>query len=140
MGYKYKPNKSVAKRFRVSGTGKLKRGGGKRSHLQSSRSAKTRRQLRKPDVLHEGHARNMRLMMGISGKRPNKLIHDRKLAAAIEAKEPSNRLAGKDIKSKSAPRKPAAKAAPVAAVATTPAPKAATKAAAKPATKPAAKK
>jgi large subunit ribosomal protein L35 len=105
MGYKFKPNKSVAKRFKVTGTGKLKRGSGKRSHLQSARDAKTRRQLRKPEVLHEGHARNMRLMMGISGKRPNQIAHDRKLDA--EAMAEAGVEAPAAVK---APAKPAAKA------------------------------
>jgi large subunit ribosomal protein L35 len=71
MAYKFKPNKSVKKRFRVSATGKLKRGHSLTSHLRSARTAKKKRELRRPEILFEGHARNMRQMMGISGKRPN---------------------------------------------------------------------
>jgi large subunit ribosomal protein L35 len=71
MAYKFKPNKSVKKRFRVSATGKLKRGHSLTSHLRSARTAKKKRELRRPEVLFEGHARNMRKLMGISGKRPN---------------------------------------------------------------------
>lgn len=81
MAYKYKPSKSAAKRFRVSKTGKLKAGHGFRSHLMSSRPAKRRRKLRKPQLLHEGHARNMRLFMGVSAKKPNRTAHERQLAA-----------------------------------------------------------
>ena len=82
MGYKYKPSKSVAKRFKVTKTGKVKAHHGFTSHLMSSRSAKRRRRLRKPEILHEGHARNMRLFMGVSGKHPNQVAHERQLAAA----------------------------------------------------------
>ena len=38
MAYKFKPRKSVTKRFRVSGTGKLKHIRSKRRHLLSGRS------------------------------------------------------------------------------------------------------
>jgi large subunit ribosomal protein L35 len=86
MGYKYKPSKAVAKRFKVSKTGKLKRHHSKTSHLMSSRPAKKRRHLRRPEVLFEGHAKNMREFMGIKGLRPAKIAHDRKLAAAAKAK------------------------------------------------------
>jgi large subunit ribosomal protein L35 len=71
MAYKFKPNKAVAKRFRVTATGKLKRGHSLTSHLRSARTSKKKRELRRPEILFEGHARNMRDMMGISGKRPN---------------------------------------------------------------------
>lgn len=70
MAYKFKPNKAVAKRFRVTATGKLKRGHSLTSHLRSARTAKKKRELRRPEILFEGHARNMRKLMGISGKRP----------------------------------------------------------------------
>ncbi|HEX4793601.1 MAG TPA: 50S ribosomal protein L35 [Humisphaera sp.] len=81
MGYKYKPNKSVAKRFKVTKTGKVKHHHSFTSHLMSARPAKRRRKLRHAAVLHEGHARNMRLFMGVSKLKPNKIAHDRALAA-----------------------------------------------------------
>jgi large subunit ribosomal protein L35 len=89
MGYKFKPRKSVAKRFRVSKTGKVKRHHSFTSHLMSSRSANKRRKLRGTEILFEGHARNMRKLMGISGTRPNKIAHERALKAAkqVEAAE-----------------------------------------------------
>jgi len=71
MAYKFKPNKAVAKRFRVTATGKLKRGHSLTSHLRSARTAKKKRELRRPEILFEGHARNMRKLMGIGGKHPN---------------------------------------------------------------------
>jgi large subunit ribosomal protein L35 len=85
MGYKYKPSKAVAKRFKVSKTGKLKRHHSKTSHLMSSRPAKKRRHLRRPEVLFEGHAKNMREFMGLSKLKPAKIKHDRALAAAAAA-------------------------------------------------------
>lgn len=86
MGYKFKPNKSVAKRFRVTGTGKLKRSKGFHSHLMSARDAKQRRGLHRDDVLHEGHARNMRDMMGIKKLKPAKVTHNRKAREVAEKK------------------------------------------------------
>ena len=86
MGYKFKPNKSVAKRFRVSKTGKVKRHHSFTSHLMSSRSANKRRKLREPEILFEGHARNMRSLMGVSGVRPNQIADKRRLKKAAAAK------------------------------------------------------
>ena len=85
MGYKYKPSKSVAKRFKITKTGKVKAHHGFTSHLMSSRPAKTRRKLRKPQLLHEGHARNMRRFVGLSARKPNQIAHERQLAAAAAA-------------------------------------------------------
>jgi large subunit ribosomal protein L35 len=87
MAYKFKPNKSVAKRLRVTKTGKLKRNHSLTSHLRSGRSAALERRLRRPAILFEGHSRNMRKLMGVSGKHPGKIKHERDLAAAEKAKE-----------------------------------------------------
>lgn len=91
MGYKFKPNKSVAKRFRVTGTGKLKRGKGFHSHLMSARDAKKRRDLHRDAILFEGHARNMREMMGLRKLKPAKVAHERRIRAmkAARAGKPS---------------------------------------------------
>jgi large subunit ribosomal protein L35 len=48
---KQKTNKSVAKRFRVTGTGKLKRNQSNKRHLLSGRTSKRKRQLRQPEIL-----------------------------------------------------------------------------------------
>lgn len=87
MGYKYKPNKSVAKRFKVTGTGKLKRRHTLSTHLRSARDAKKKRHLGRPAILAEGHARNMREMMGLRGVRPNQVRHERELAAREKTTE-----------------------------------------------------
>ena len=85
MGYKYKPSKSVAKRFKVTKTGKVKAHHGFTSHLMSARPASKRRKLRKPQLLHEGHARNMRRFMGLSKLKPGKTAHERALAEKAPA-------------------------------------------------------
>ena len=83
MAYKYKPNKSVAKRFTVTGTGKLKRRHTLSTHLRSARDGNKKRHLGRPAILNEGHARNMRDMLGITGNRPNETKHVRALKAAV---------------------------------------------------------
>jgi len=87
MSYKFKPNKSVAKRLRLTATGKLKRHHGFTSHLMSSRPSSRRRKLRRPAILFEGHARNMRKLMGVEGIRPSKIRHERELAATAKKAE-----------------------------------------------------
>jgi large subunit ribosomal protein L35 len=86
MAYKYKPNKAVKKRFKITKTGKLKGHHGFTSHLMSSRSGNKRRGLRKAEVLFEGHAQNMRKLMGVSKLKPSKVIHERALAAKAAEK------------------------------------------------------
>ena len=84
MAYKYKPNKGMKKRLRVSGTGKVKHNHSFTSHLRSSRSSKRIRKLRRASVLFEGHAKNMREFMGMKGIRQNQI--------RIHVSEPSNSL------------------------------------------------
>ena len=86
MGYKYKPNKAVAKRFKVTKTGKVKRHHAYTSHLMSARSANTRRKLRRSAIMHEGLARNMRALMGLSKLKPAQVEHERALAEKLAAK------------------------------------------------------
>jgi large subunit ribosomal protein L35 len=77
MAYKLKPNKSMLSRFKVTKTGKLKRHHAKTSHLLSARSPKTKRQLGRPAIVHEGIARNIRRAMGYGGLHPGKVVHER---------------------------------------------------------------
>jgi large subunit ribosomal protein L35 len=70
MGYKLKTNKSVKSRFKVTATGKLKRHHAKTSHLMSARSAKKRRQLGRPAIVSETHARRLRRLLGKHGLHP----------------------------------------------------------------------
>ncbi len=97
MAYKFKPNKSVLKRFRATKTGKLKRHHSLTSHLRSARSPALKRRLRRPAILFEGHARNMRKLMGIGGTHPGKIRHDKELAA-LEAKKATEKEASPKTK------------------------------------------
>lgn len=108
MSYKTKPNKSIAKRFKVTKTGKLKRHHAYTSHLMSARSANKRRKLRKAAVFSETHAKNMRRLIGVSKLKPRKIAHERALAAAKAAKAATT--GEKTIaETKTAEKKPAAK-------------------------------
>lgn len=81
MGYKLKPNKAVLKRFKVTKTGKLKRGHSLTSHLMSGRSAKKKRKLGRPALVAEGLAKNMRRLIGAGHLHPKKTEHERALIA-----------------------------------------------------------
>ena len=91
MGYKFKPCKAVAKRFKVTKTGKVKGHHGFTSHLMSARPANQRRRNRKPQLIAEGHARNLRRYLGLSKLKPNQIAHERALAdkARAEAETPA---------------------------------------------------
>jgi large subunit ribosomal protein L35 len=83
MAYKLKPHKGMAKRFKVSATGKVKHRHEKSTHLRSGRSAKLKRHLGRPGVLAEGMARNVRRYLGLKKLKPLQVEHER----ALEAKE-----------------------------------------------------
>ena len=80
-----KPNKAVAKRFKVTKTGKLKRHHGFTSHLMSARSANRRRRLRKSEIVPESHGRRLRKLMGIH-KSPGKVAAAKRLRAKKKEK------------------------------------------------------
>jgi large subunit ribosomal protein L35 len=83
----YKSHKSLSKRFKVTGTGKIKRRSGKLSHLRSGRSGNLKRRLGRPFLMHEGHAKNLRRYLGLSKLKPAKIAHERALAEKDAAKE-----------------------------------------------------
>ncbi len=62
---KVKTNKSVKKRIKVTGTGKLVRRSSKLRHLLSGRTSKQKRRLRRPTVLAAGDRKRMRVLLGI---------------------------------------------------------------------------
>jgi large subunit ribosomal protein L35 len=86
MSYKLKPNKSMMSRFKVSKTGKVKRHHAYRSHLLSGRNPAQKRRLRRPGILCETLAGNMRRFMCVSHLNPKKVAHERRVAAAAAAK------------------------------------------------------
>jgi large subunit ribosomal protein L35 len=61
---KMKTNKSVAKRFKVTGSGKVKRGHAFMSHILTKKTAKRKRKLRKSTIAAPGDAKRMKRMLG----------------------------------------------------------------------------
>ncbi len=62
---KMKTNKAVAKRVKVTGKGKLKRGRPMGSHLKSRKNAKRIRALRKSRDVSKGFTKHAKRMLGI---------------------------------------------------------------------------
>lgn len=60
---KLKTNRSVAKRFKVTGSGKLKRYKANKSHILTKKTTKRKRHLRKSIVTANGVIENMKRMM-----------------------------------------------------------------------------
>ncbi len=56
---KIKTNRSAAKRFKLTGTGKLKRSKAFKRHILTKKSAKTKRNLRKPAMTDSTNIKNM---------------------------------------------------------------------------------
>ena len=66
MGKGFKTKKSVMKRFKVTGTGKLKiRKQASRSHLLAHKSSKRKRQLKRQPIYQSANAYKMKRMMGV---------------------------------------------------------------------------
>ena len=57
---KIKTNRSAAKRFKVTGTGKLKRNKAYKRHILTKKSAKTKRNLRQAVMTDETNVKNMK--------------------------------------------------------------------------------
>ena len=62
---KQKTCKSVAKRFKVTGKGKLKRHKAGRRHLMSSKSSRQRRRLRGAVMTASTHDKRLKISMGM---------------------------------------------------------------------------
>jgi large subunit ribosomal protein L35 len=60
---KMKTNKAVAKRFKVTGKGKVKRGQAFKSHILTKKSAKRKRNLRKAVVAASGDSKRVKRML-----------------------------------------------------------------------------
>jgi large subunit ribosomal protein L35 len=60
---KMKTNKSVAKRFKITGKGKVKRGQAFKSHILTKKSAKRKRNLRKAVIAAKGDEKRMKRML-----------------------------------------------------------------------------
>jgi large subunit ribosomal protein L35 len=81
MAYKFKPNKGIKRRVKLTKTGKIKHRSELNSHLRSGRSPALKRRLGRAQTLDESHGKRLRALIGAVGKRPNKARADRALAA-----------------------------------------------------------
>ena len=60
---KIKTNKGAAKRFKKTGSGKLKRAKAFKSHILNKKSAKRKRNLRKGTLVHESQLKVMKKIL-----------------------------------------------------------------------------
>ena len=60
---KMKTNRSAAKRFKMTGTGKLKRNKAYKSHILTKKSRKTKRKLRKSTITDKTNEKNMKKIL-----------------------------------------------------------------------------
>lgn len=60
---KMKTHKAVAARFRMTGTGKLKMSQPGKRHILTHKTAKRKRQLRRPTLLNEGFLKTYKRLM-----------------------------------------------------------------------------
>lgn len=60
---KMKTNRAAAKRFKVTGTGKLKRNKAFKRHILTKKTTKTKRNLRKPTITDATNVKNMKKIL-----------------------------------------------------------------------------
>ena len=60
---KMKTSRAAAKRFKVTGTGKLKRNKAYKRHLLTKKTTKTKRHLRKATMTDETNVKNMKKIL-----------------------------------------------------------------------------
>lgn len=60
---KIKTNRSAAKRFKLTGTGKLKRSKAYKQHILTKKSSKTKRKLRKSAITDATNVKNMKKLL-----------------------------------------------------------------------------
>lgn len=60
---KMKTNRSAAKRFHKTGSGKLRRNKAYKSHILTKKSTKRKRNLRKPTMTDETNEKNMKKIL-----------------------------------------------------------------------------
>ena len=60
---KMKTSRAAAKRFKATGTGKLKRNKAYKRHILTKKSAKTKRNLRKAGLVDDSNVKNMKKIL-----------------------------------------------------------------------------
>jgi len=63
---KMKTHRGAAKRFKVTGTGKVKKAKAYKSHILEKKTAKRKRNLRKSDIVSKADAKRLKLLMPYS--------------------------------------------------------------------------
>jgi len=62
---KMKTHRGAAKRFKVTGSGKIKKSNAYKSHLLESKTSKRKRGLRKAGIISSGDERRVKRMLGL---------------------------------------------------------------------------
>ena len=60
---KMKTSRAAAKRFKLTGTGKLKRNKAYKRHILTKKTRKTKRNLRKPEIVDSTNVKNMKKIL-----------------------------------------------------------------------------
>ena len=60
---KMKTNRGAAKRFKATGTGKIKRSNAFTSHILTKKSTKRKRNLRQGDLVHASNLKSIRVLV-----------------------------------------------------------------------------
>lgn len=61
---KMKTKRGAAKRFKLTGTGKVRRYKANKSHILTKKTAKRKRRLRKPDIASKADRRGLKRLLG----------------------------------------------------------------------------
>ena len=64
---KMKTHRGAAKRFKKTGTGKIKRSRNNKQHILTKKSTKRKRRLRKPDMVAKADEKRMKRMLPYGG-------------------------------------------------------------------------
>lgn len=62
---KMKTHSGASKRFKVTGSGKIKKNSAFKRHMLESKTPKRKRGLRKPDIISSGDERRVKRMLGM---------------------------------------------------------------------------
>ena len=62
---KMKTHRGAAKRFKVTGSGKIKKNNAYKRHILESKTAKRKRNLRKPELVSAGDMRRVKRMLAL---------------------------------------------------------------------------
>jgi len=62
---KVKTHSGAKKRFKLTGTGKIKHFHSSASHLMRKKSKKAKRRLRQPDIMDKANVKRIRALLGI---------------------------------------------------------------------------